>query len=56
MDVNQPRRDDAAFGIDDGCTASVEIRADRIDLAVDDANIERAISGARRVDESAAFD
>ncbi len=33
----------------------VEIRADRFNLAVDDANVERAISAARRVDQSAAF-
>ena len=43
MDVDQARRDDAVFNVDDGGTVGFKIGADGVNLAVAHANIEGPI-------------
>ena len=55
MNVDQSRRDDVIFDIDHGRAVRFEIRADGVDLAVADANVEDAIFAAGGIDQAAAF-
>ena len=56
MDVDQSRRDDMIFDIDHGRAVRFEIRSDGVDPAVADANVEKAILPAGRIDQTTAFE
>ena len=54
VDVDEPRRDDTAVGVE--LTLAVQIGADRDDAAVADRDVGTSRLGARAVDDGATLD
>ena len=56
MRIDQPRRDDQPFGVDDFGGAGVELRRDRGDAALADADVADGVDAVLRIDDPPAFD